>query len=84
VKRTDAADRGFSYILELNINLVSGVWTHDGYTVVNSNTVDSACQFITNRVPMAEGDEQFIRLQEEYQLAKLNKNIGCLKYRTYI
>jgi GH35 family endo-1,4-beta-xylanase len=65
-KRLDAAERGLTYTLELNTNLVSGIWANTGYTVTGSNTVDSAFQTITNRVPTANEDSQFIRLQIEF------------------
>jgi GH35 family endo-1,4-beta-xylanase len=66
-KRKDSADRGLSYTLELSSDLVSNIWTNDGYIVTGSNDVDSAFQTITNRVPAADMDNQFIRLQIKYQ-----------------
>ncbi|VGO22945.1 hypothetical protein [Pontiella sulfatireligans] len=67
VKRTDAADRGLAYTLKLSTNLVSGAWANSGYTVTGSNDVDSAYQAITNRVPVADEAQRFIRLQVEFR-----------------
>jgi hypothetical protein len=50
-----------SYTLELNTNLVSGVWTNAGYAVMGTNVTGGSLDFVTNVTDTAE-DQKFIRL----------------------
>ena len=60
-RRSDPAS-GIAYHLELTTNLVSGVWTNAGYETVGAGPIDSEFDAVTNRIPAAAEDEQYIRL----------------------
>ena len=66
-KRSDAADRGLTYSLELNSDLVFGSWTNTGYveTGIGSGAFGEGFDAITNRIPAAES-KKFIRVQVEF------------------
>jgi hypothetical protein len=52
---------GLSYSLELNTNLVCGVWTNAGYAVLGTNGSGGDLNFVTNVISMEE-DQKFVRL----------------------
>jgi len=54
-------DSGLVYYLELTDDLVSNVWTNDGYEVTGTNFVDTL-DYVSNRVSTATNDQQFIQL----------------------
>ncbi len=55
------ANSGITYHLELNTDLVSGIWTNAGYTVDGTNIVAGDFDFATNTTTTTE-DKKFIRL----------------------
>jgi hypothetical protein len=54
-------DSGLSYFVELNRDLVDGIWTPFGCAVTGTNRTGGALDFVTNVTDMAE-DEKFMRL----------------------
>ncbi len=50
-----------SYTLELNTNLVSGVWTNAGYAVMGTNVTGGSLDFVTNVIDAVEA-QKFVRL----------------------
>lgn len=56
-------DRGLSYYIQLNTDLVSGPWTNDTskYVVLPGGTVDVVFWAVTNRIDTTNDDEMFIR-----------------------
>ena len=52
---------GLSYSLELNSDLVLGVWTNSGYTVLGTNVTGGMLNFVTNITSVVER-KKFIRL----------------------
>ncbi len=52
---------GLRYSLELNTNLVSGVWTSAGYEVLGTNVTGGSFDFVEHRIDSA-ADQKFIRL----------------------
>ena len=52
---------GLNYFLELNTELVSGVWTNAGYVVLGTNVTGNALDFVTNVTDTVDG-QKFIRL----------------------
>lgn len=62
-KRNDAAARGLDYHLELNTTLIGGSWTNDGYTVSGTSIFDADFDTVTNRIPTAADNNQFIQLK---------------------
>lgn len=66
-QRSDAAARGLEYFLELNTNLVDGVWTNSGYGVTGIGEIDAAFEAVTNLVPTAPLATRFIRLRIKSQ-----------------
>ncbi len=62
-QRTDAAARGLGYYLELNINLVSGIWTNSGYAVVGTGEIGAGFEVVTNLVPTVPFATRFVRLR---------------------
>ena len=65
-RRSDP-ESGISYHLELNTNLVTGVWINGGYDIMGIGTIDSDFDTATNRIPVDEEDELFLRLIIEEQ-----------------
>jgi len=61
-RRTDAAARGLDYSLELNTNLVSGVWSTNGYAETGTAPLETGFEAVTNQVPTTEMN-RFIRLR---------------------
>ncbi len=59
-QRSDA-NSGITYHLELNTDLVAGVWTNAGYTVDGTNIVAGDFDYVTNTTTTVEA-EKFIRL----------------------
>jgi hypothetical protein len=59
-----ADDESLVYTVETTTNLVSGVWTNEGYTVTGTNVTGGTLDFMTNDVDTVE-DEKFIRLKIE-------------------
>jgi hypothetical protein len=64
-KRNDAAARGLDYHLELTGDLSSPAWTNNGYTVKGTGTIDGEFDAVTNQIPTASEDQQFIQLTIE-------------------
>jgi hypothetical protein len=62
-RRTDYPDRGLTYYLELNTNLVTGVWTNSGYTVTGTGPLETGFEAVSNRVSTAVKSKQFLRLK---------------------
>jgi hypothetical protein len=56
---------GLLYYLELCDNLVSNVWSTNGYTVVGSGPFTNGFNTVTNRIDAEGKDRQFIRLKIE-------------------
>ena len=56
---------GISYYLETTTNLVDGIWTNDGYTVLGTNADGYASGFdaVTNPVSTAMENQRFIHLK---------------------
>ncbi|MCF7817297.1 MAG: sialate O-acetylesterase, partial [Kiritimatiellales bacterium] len=52
---------GLAYFLELNTNLVLGVWTNAGYVVTGTNVTGGTLDFVTNVVDTGDG-RKYIRL----------------------
>ncbi|MCF7847536.1 MAG: hypothetical protein K9M45_01700 [Kiritimatiellales bacterium] len=50
-RRRDAAKRGLDYHLELTEDLMSNVWTNDGYTETGTAVIDAAFEYVTNEIP---------------------------------
>ncbi len=66
LRRADAAQRGLNYFIQLNTNLVTGVWTNDfSLYATNGVAVDADWYSVTNRIPVVE-DAGFIRVNVEY------------------
>ena len=61
-RRTDREARGLNYSLELGTNLVSGVWSTNGYTESGTAPLEPGFEAVTNRIPATEPN-QFIRLK---------------------
>ena len=59
-KRSD--DPALIYTVETTTNLVSGVWTNDGYTVTGTNVTGGPLNFVTNDVDTVR-EKAFIRLR---------------------
>jgi hypothetical protein len=55
-------DISLIYTVETSTNLVDGVWTNEGYTVIGTNVTGETLDYVTNDVDTAE-DERFIRLK---------------------
>jgi len=55
---------GLSYFLELTTDLVSGVWTNSGYSVLGTNVTGGKMNYVTN-VTDTVGSKKFIRLMIE-------------------
>jgi hypothetical protein len=53
------------YSLELTDDLVSGVWTNSGYSVLSTSTLDADFDVVTNQIPDLGKTNQFIRLMIE-------------------
>ena len=64
--RGDAAARGLTYDAELGDDLITGSWTNTGFEVIDG-TFSGNYRTVTNRVPTAEKDAQFLKLTVEYQ-----------------
>ncbi len=62
-RRSDAPARGLDYFLELNTKLNGGVWTNDGYEVVDASASDAGFQTVTNRISTEPFTALFIRLR---------------------
>ncbi|MCF7818551.1 MAG: autotransporter-associated beta strand repeat-containing protein [Kiritimatiellales bacterium] len=54
-------DSGIGYYLELNTNLLLGVWTNDGYMVLGTNVTGGTFNYVTNTTSTVDG-KKFIRL----------------------
>lgn len=67
VQRSDAAARGLSYSLETSPTLTPSAWTNAGYLVIDTNLSYGVDGFeeVTNRIPVATKNSQFIRLRIE-------------------
>lgn len=61
-RRRDAAVRGLSYQLEFSDHLVSNAWHSGSHTESGTQIVDANFERVTNAVPTAGEDGQFIRL----------------------
>jgi hypothetical protein len=57
-------DPHLTYTVETTINLVSGIWTDEGYTVLGTNVTGGTLDFVTNEVESVL-DRIFIRLRIE-------------------
>lgn len=64
-RRSDAAIRGLDYYLELNTNLVAGVWTNSGYIATDPGGSAGGFEVVTNFVPTESFSAMFIRLRIE-------------------
>ncbi len=49
------------YLLELNTNLVSGIWSTNGYTESGTSPLETGFEAVTNLIPATEASG-FIRL----------------------
>jgi len=54
-----------AYSLELTDDLVSGVWTNTGYTIVSTISLDADFDVVTNQIPDTGKTNEFIRLKFE-------------------
>ncbi|MCF7818548.1 MAG: hypothetical protein K9M54_11775, partial [Kiritimatiellales bacterium] len=54
-------NRGLDYHLELNTNLLLGVWANGGYLVLGTNSPGGAFDYVTNATPTVE-NHKYIRL----------------------
>jgi hypothetical protein len=62
-RRRDAAVRGLNYTREATTNLLTAAWSTNGVFEIDSGTIDSDFELVTNRIPLnAEG---FLRLMIE-------------------
>ncbi|VGO16317.1 hypothetical protein PDESU_04908 [Pontiella desulfatans] len=61
-RRTDREARGLGYLLELNTNLITGIWGTNGYTESGTAPLESGFEAVTNQIPTAVSN-QFIRLR---------------------
>ncbi len=67
LRRLDAADRGLTYTVEKNGDLLAdGVWSSDGITET-SGAVDANFESVTNRISTATADAQFMKLSVEFE-----------------
>jgi len=66
VQQTDP-NSGLNYYLELSDNLVSNVWSTNGYTVVGSGPFTNGFDTVTNQIDTEIRDAQFIRLVIEQE-----------------
>ncbi|HKL22298.1 MAG TPA: hypothetical protein VJ904_10855, partial [Tichowtungia sp.] len=57
-------DETLIYTVETTTNLIDGVWTDDGYTVIGTDVTGGTLNFVTNEVDAVE-NEKFIRLKIE-------------------
>jgi hypothetical protein len=64
VRQTDT-NSGLIYFLELSDNLVSNVWTTNGYTVTGIGPFTNGFDAVTNRIDIDGNDQRFIRLMIE-------------------
>jgi hypothetical protein len=64
---SDYADRGLTYTIQVNDNLVIGTWTNSGYTVegVAVDGFGGGFDAVTNRVPAVDA-QKFIRTHVEF------------------
>ncbi len=63
-KRSDP-NSGISYTMEVNDDLIYGIWTNANYQPMGTGIIDSEFNAVTNRIPTDVEDEQFIRLRIE-------------------
>ena len=61
-KRSD--DTNITYTVETTTNLVSGVWTNQGYTITGTNITGGLFNFVTNEIDTVR-NINFIRLRIE-------------------
>jgi hypothetical protein len=61
-KRSD--DDSLIYTVETTTNLVSGIWTNQGYTVTGNNLTGGTFDFVTNDIDTVR-NINFIRLRIE-------------------
>ncbi len=59
-----ADDTNLVYYLKTSLDLVSGSWTNDGYSVVGTNVTGGTFNYVTNAIPTLV-DETFVRLMIE-------------------
>ena len=63
-QRNDAGDLGLTYWLDQKTDLVTGTWTSNNYEV-GTGMLDAEFDAVTNRLPTAIEDVQFIKLMIE-------------------
>jgi hypothetical protein len=59
-KRSD--DPSLIYTVETSTNLVSGVWTNAGYSIIGTNVTGEILDYMTNAVP-ADNEQMYMRLK---------------------
>jgi len=64
-KRINADELGLSYRLERSTNLLHGIWTEGGYEVTGVGALDTEFYSVTNRIPIENTDQWFVRLRVE-------------------
>lgn len=60
-RRLDADERGLTYTIEMNTNLVGGVWMNGGMEETGTEVLDADFEVVTNAVPL-DADKKFLRL----------------------
>lgn len=65
-RRTDAAEVGLAYSVELTDNLVDGIWTNTGYTVTGTAPAETGFETVTNQIP-TDRTNRFIRLRVDLE-----------------
>lgn len=55
-------DATLAYIVKTTDDLVSGVWTNSGYSVIDTNVTGSTLDYVTNTVPVID-PQLFIKLE---------------------
>jgi hypothetical protein len=64
-RRSDHAERGLAYTVEVTTNLVSGTWSTNGVMPAGSGVIDVELDSVTNRIGTSIENVQFIRLKVE-------------------
>ncbi len=61
-RRTNHVELGLSYMVECSTNLASGAWSTNGVSVSGSAPAETGFETVTNQIPTAGVDEQYMRL----------------------
>jgi hypothetical protein len=62
-RRTDYAARGLGYAVEVTTNLVGGIWQTNNTFVAGIGSLEPGFEAVTNRLPVADEPQQFLRLR---------------------